>query len=201
MPSLRVRSHLSLPWLLLCAAAHKASRRLSPCQAPHCFLGTASAGKQACCRALTQPHWARAGSTHEQAAAMEEVLVRQLARGEAADPEFTAAVLARLEGAKARAHLRELHAARLAAHVAQLEARTDPADLAAVLAWDAPDGTPAEVGLCLPGLLARACRAACSPRAALCVSAAALLAAQSGHQANNCAQRWLCPSCTGPGSS
>ena len=68
---------------------------------------------------------------------MEEELLRQLSRGEAADPEFTAAVLARMKEAKARAQLREIHAARLGQHVAELEARTDPDDIAAVMGWNA----------------------------------------------------------------
>ena len=87
-----------------------------------------------------EPPCAPAGRSHAQLEAMEGELTKQLAHGDAADPEFTAAVLARLEGAKARAKLREIHADRLARHVAALEARADPADVRAVMGWDAPEG-------------------------------------------------------------
>ena len=71
---------------------------------------------------------------------MEVELLGQLSRGEAADPEFTAAVLAKLTGAKARAQLREIHAARLTQHVHLLEARADPTDMAAAMHWNEEDG-------------------------------------------------------------
>ena len=71
---------------------------------------------------------------------MESELLKHLSRGEAAYPEFTAAVLALMKTAKARAQLREIHAAKLGLHVAALEARTDPGDMAAVMGWNAEDG-------------------------------------------------------------
>ena len=77
-----------------------------------------------------------AGKTHEQLLAVEAELLGQLSRGEAADPEFTAAVLARLVGAKARARLREIHSARLSQHVQRLESRADPSDMAAAMGWN-----------------------------------------------------------------
>ena len=86
---------------------------------------------------------------------MEAELLKQLSRGDAADPEFTAAVLARMKGAKARAQLREIHAARLSQHVAALELRTDPGDIAAVMGWDAEDDAAAQV--CLPRLAIDCC--------------------------------------------
>ena len=81
-------------------------------------------------------HLLAAGKAHEQLLSLEAELLGQLARGEAADPEFTAAVLARLGGAKAKAQLREIHAARLTQHVQLLESRADPADVAAAMGWN-----------------------------------------------------------------
>ena len=68
---------------------------------------------------------------------MEEGISQQLEAGDAADPEFLAAVLRRLQLAKARARLREVHAALLEAHLARLRAAPDTSvDVAAAMGWD-----------------------------------------------------------------
>lgn len=67
---------------------------------------------------------------------MEQDITSQLERGEAPDPEFLTAVLSRLELAKAKARLREIHGGRLQAHVSVLEAAGDPVDIATAMGWD-----------------------------------------------------------------
>ena len=68
---------------------------------------------------------------------MEEGISQQLEAGDAADPEFLAAVLWRLQLAKARARLREVHAGLLEAHLARLRAAPDTSvDVAAAMGWD-----------------------------------------------------------------
>lgn len=77
-----------------------------------------------------------AGKSHGQLLQMEQDITSQLERGEAPDPEFLTAVLSRLELAKAKARLREIHGGRLQAHVSVLEAAGDPVDIATAMGWD-----------------------------------------------------------------
>ncbi len=67
---------------------------------------------------------------------MEEGIQAQLDGGDAADPEFLAAVLKRLTLAKAKARLREIHEDLLRKHLDRIVAAPDRAeDVAAAMGW------------------------------------------------------------------
>ncbi len=67
---------------------------------------------------------------------MEEGIQAQLDGGDAADPEFLAAVQKRLALAKAKARLREIHEALLRKHLDRIVAAPDHAeDVAAAMGW------------------------------------------------------------------
>ena len=66
-----------------------------------------------------------AGKSHEELERLEHDITRRLETGDAGDPEFWGAVLARLAPQKARVRLRDLHATLLAQHVAAIDAGID----------------------------------------------------------------------------
>ena len=79
---------------------------------------------------------ARAGKSHAELAEMEEGIQAQLEGGDAADPEFLAAVLKRLTLAKAKARLREIHESLLRKHLDRIVAAPDNGeDIAAAMGW------------------------------------------------------------------
>ncbi|EIE19628.1 hypothetical protein COCSUDRAFT_67727 [Coccomyxa subellipsoidea C-169] len=96
-----------------------------------------------------------AGKSHMELSEMEEGIQAQLDGGDAADPEFLAAVLKRLALAKAKARLREIHEALLRKHLDRIVAAPDHAeDVAAAMGWAdedngkvAPERDEAEIDL------------------------------------------------------
>ena len=68
---------------------------------------------------------ATAGKSHVELERLEHDITRRLEAGDAGDPEFWGAVLARLAPQKARVRLRDLHATLLAQHVAAFDAGID----------------------------------------------------------------------------
>ena len=77
-----------------------------------------------------------AGKSHRELEEMEEGIQAQLDGGDAADPEFLAAVLKRLTLAKAKARLREIHEDLLRKHLDRIVAAPDTAeDVAAAMGW------------------------------------------------------------------
>jgi hypothetical protein len=80
------------------------------------------------------------GKSHRELLEMEAGIQEQLEAGDAADPEFLAAVLRRLQLAKAKARLREIQNRLLERHLARLRAAPDTAvDVAAAMGWDRED--------------------------------------------------------------
>ncbi|BDA46670.1 probable cactin [Coccomyxa sp. Obi] len=77
-----------------------------------------------------------AGKSHRELVEMEEGIQAQLDGGDAADPEFLAAVLKRLTLAKAKARLREIHEDLLRKHLDRIVTAPDRAeDIAAAMGW------------------------------------------------------------------
>lgn len=78
----------------------------------------------------------RAGKSHAELVELEEGIQAQLDSGDAADPEFLAAVAKRLKLAKAKARLREIHETLLRKHLDRIVVTEDGReDVAAAMGW------------------------------------------------------------------
>lgn len=76
-----------------------------------------------------------AGKTHAQLQQTQNSIEEQLQSGEAADPEFSAAILKRLRIHKAKAKLREIHSDLLQRHLDRTQLVGDSVDVADEMGW------------------------------------------------------------------
>ena len=83
---------------------------------------------------------ASAGKTHAQLQQTQNSLEAQLQSGEAADPEFSAAILKRLRLHKAKAKLREIHSDLLQRHMDRTHHIKESVDVAQEMGWDDQEG-------------------------------------------------------------
>lgn len=76
------------------------------------------------------------GKTHAQLQQTQTSIEDQLQSGEAADPEFSAAILKRLRIHKAKAKLREIHSDLLQQHLDRTQHVPEDVDVAQEMGWD-----------------------------------------------------------------
>lgn len=76
------------------------------------------------------------GKTHAQLQQTQTSIEDQLQSGEAADPEFSAAILKRLRIHKAKAKLREIHSDLLQQHLDRTQHVAEDVDVAQEMGWD-----------------------------------------------------------------
>lgn len=86
-----------------------------------------------------------------QLGALEENISQQLDSGEAADPEFWAAVLDSMHLAKAKARLREVHRLLLQEHTQRLRHAADRVDVREAMGWDREAQEDSEEVCCCRG--------------------------------------------------
>lgn len=77
-----------------------------------------------------------AGKTHAQLQHTQAGIEEQLQSGEAADPEFSAAILKRLRIHKAKAKLREIHSDLLQQHLDRTQHVPGDVDVAQEMGWE-----------------------------------------------------------------
>lgn len=80
-----------------------------------------------------------AGKTHANLVQLQSSIQEQLESGEAADPEYWAAVLERLQPQKAKAKLREVHRDLLQQHLDRTQHLRDTVNVAEEMGWDEED--------------------------------------------------------------
>lgn len=80
-----------------------------------------------------------AGKTHANLVQLQSSIEEQLQSGEAADPEYWAAVLERLHPQKAKAKLREVHRDLLQRHLDRTQHVQEPTNVPEEMGWDDED--------------------------------------------------------------
>ena len=81
------------------------------------------------------PHFDAAGKTYAQLQQTQSSIEQQLQSGEAADPEFSSAILKRLHIHKAKAKLREIHSDLLQQHLDRSQLVGDDINVAKEMGW------------------------------------------------------------------